>query len=166
MSSILTNTRYQAFATGAFVLGFMLLGLYFGVEPTSATVATFGDVLRVFAREQQTRSIVVMILVDIVTGVIAALSTNTFDGQRFGMFLRSNVVPYLLGYMLFWYITYFGLLGLLPQPIALIVANFGYASVMSTLSMSIIDNSVRANRGTVPPHDVLLDTASSTQGQG
>jgi len=159
MPSILTNTRYQAFATGALVIVFMLVGLYFGVEPDVANAGTFGDVLRAFARETQTRSIVTMILIDVATGVIAALRVGTFDGQKFAAFLGSNVLPYVLGYMLFWFLSYFGLSGLLSPPIAAIVANFGYAGVMSTLSMSIVDNGARASRGSVPPHDVDLPTA-------
>lgn len=166
MPSILTNTRYQAYATGALVIAFMLVGLYFGVEPDLARAGTFGDVLRTFARETQTRSIVVMILIDVVTGVIAALRVGTFDGQRFAAFLGSNVLPYVLGYMLFWFLSYFGLSDLLAPPIAAIVANFGYAGVMSTLSMSIVDNSARASRGSVPPHDVGMPTAIPTNTRG
>ena len=166
MPSILTNTRYQAYATGALVIAFMLVGLYFGVDPQAANAGTFGDVLRTFARETQTRSIVVMILIDVVTGVIAALRVGTFDGQRLASFLGSNVLPYVLGYMLFWFLSYFGLSSLLAPPIAAIVANFGYAGVMSTLSMSIVDNSARASRGSVPPHDVSLPTAIPTNTRG
>lgn len=159
MPSIITNTRYQAYATGTLVIIFMIVGLYFGVVPNAAKAGTFGDVLRAFAREPQTQSIVVMILIDVVTGTIAALRVGTFDGQKFAAFLGSNVLPYVLGYMLFWFLSYFGLSGLLSPPVAAIVANFGYAGVMSTLTMSIVDNSARASRGSVPPHDVDLPTA-------
>lgn len=166
MPSILTNTRYQAYATGALVVVFMLVGLYFGIQPDLARASTFGDVLRTFARERQTQAIVTMILIDVITGVIAALRVGTFDGQRFASFLGSNVLPYVLGYMLFWFLSYFGLSVLLAPSIAAVIANFGYASVMSTLSMSIVDNAARAARGSVPPHDVaaLTDVPTNTHG--
>jgi len=166
MPSILTNTRYQAIATAVLIALFMILGLYFGAEPTAAQAGTFGDVLRAFARESQTRTIVVMILLDVTTGVIAALRVGTFDGQAFARFMWSNVTPYLLGYMVFWFITFYGFVGLLSPELNAVLANFGYAGVMSTLSMSIVDNSTRASRGSSPPHDVDLPTLPPSETHG
>jgi hypothetical protein len=154
MPSILTNTRYQAFATVALVIGFMLAGLWFGIRPDAADKGTFGDVLKAFARETQTKTIVTFILIDVVTGVIAALRVGTFDGQRFAAFMSSNVLPYLFGYMLFWFVSYFGLTDVLTPEIAATLSNFGFGAVMSALSMSVVDNLTRARAGSTPPADI------------
>jgi hypothetical protein len=161
MPSILTNTRYQAFATAGLVIGFMLAGLWFGIRPNAADAGTFGDVLKAFARETQTKTIVTFILIDVVTGVIAALRVGTFDGQRFAAFMGSNVLPYLFGYMLFWFVSYFGLTDVLTPELAATLSNFGFGAVMSSLAMSIVDNTTRARVGSTPPADVHEFTAAN-----
>jgi hypothetical protein len=168
MPSILTKTSYQAYLAAALVVAFMLAGLWFGIAPDAANVGTFGDVLKAFAREPQTKSIVLMILADVVTGVIAALRTNQFQAQRFAAFMGSNVLPYILGYMLFWFVSYFGLTDIIAAPIAATIANFGFGGVMTALTSSILDNATRAKVGTSPPADIheLLAVPTPTNAQG
>lgn len=162
MPSILTNTRYQAYATGLLVIIFMIAGLYYGAAPDALTVDTFGNVLRTFARDQQTRLIVVAILIDLVTGVICSLRVGTFDGQKLAAFLGSNVLPYVLGYMLLWFLSYGGFSDILPAIINNALASFGFSAVMATLTMSIADNCARASRGSVPPDDAFAEALTST----
>lgn len=167
MPSIITNTKVQGVVAGVLVVAFMLAGLYFGVFPDAIDAGTFGDVLRVFAKEPQTKMIVTAILIDVVTGIIAALRVGTFDGQRTAAFMATNVLPYVLGYMLFWFLSYFGLADLVPIEIAGTIANFGFGAVMTSLTKSIIDNLTRAYAGSVQPSDVQeLNAASVTPPRG
>lgn len=163
MLSNFSTVRIQAIFAAALVALFAIVGLYFGSPPDSSNGETFGSILRAFAREPQTRTILTWILIDVVTGVIAALRVNNFDGSQLARFMFSNVLPYVLGYMLFWYLNYNGLIDLLPAVVVNGIVSIGYATVMTTLSVSILDNIARAQAGTVPPHDVLVNNLTPAE---
>lgn len=154
MPSLRTNTNTQALLTGALTIAFMLAGMYFGIRPEAANAGTFGDVLLRFAHEPQTKSIIAAILLDVVTGVVAAYRVKTFDGQAFAGFMRSNVVPYVFGYMIYWFLTYYGLTDQVTPEVSAALSNFGFGAVMSSLSMSVVDNATRARAGSSRPADV------------
>lgn len=152
---LLNNTRNQALIAGVLIVAFTALGLWYGAPPDAIRAGDFGGVLRAFAQEQQTRTILSAILIDVVTGVIAALRLNIFSGERLAGFLQTNVLPYLLGYMLLWFLSYFGSIDLLPVAVTNSIASLGYGAVMATLTVSILDNLARAKAGSTPPHDAI-----------
>lgn len=160
------DTRLQAILTFIAVAIFALAGLYFGTPPETFAANTFGDVLRAFARTDQTRTIVAAILIDVVTGVMAALRVGTFEGQKTAKFMSTNVVPYVLGYMLFWLLTQFGLIGLIGDGLTSAIASTGYGAVMATLTASIVDNVARARVGTSQPEEARLTTLPPNDAHG
>lgn len=153
--AFLNNNRAQGALALFLVIIFAAAGVYFGIPPESATAGSFGATLRAFALEQQTRTIIAAILVDVVTGVIAALRLGVFDTARLAQFMRSNVLPYLLGYMLFWFLAFYGLIDLLPVVMTNGIASLGYGAVMASLTVSILDNLKRASAGSTPPADAI-----------
>jgi len=166
MTRFFTSTAAQGAVTGVLVILFALVGLYFGAPPQDTQSRDLASIVLAFLREDQTRSILAMILIDVATGVIAALRVNTFDGQRLAGFLQTNVIPYVLGYMIVWLLAYFGLAGMLPAPVLDGLASFGYGAVMSTLTISIVDNLARARAGTVAPEGAPLYSKLPVDGQG
>ena len=121
------------------VLVFTVVGVYFGTpQPTSDQ--TFAGVLRRFGTDDKTRTILGFILADVVTGVMCALRLRIFDMQRLANFYASNVVPYILGYLLVWVLTLLGLDGVLPPALQTGLASLGFAAIVTTLTGSIIDN--------------------------
>jgi hypothetical protein len=123
----------------ALIVVFTIVGIWFGTpEPT--TQETFTGVLRRFGTDSKTRTILAFILVDVVTGVMAAMRLGTFDGQRLAAFYMSNVIPYLLGYLLVWILVLLGLDTLLPQTVQTGIASFGFAMITTALSYSVLNN--------------------------
>lgn len=165
MTAFLANNRWQAIITAALVVAFAAFGLYLGAPPEISAL-TFGDVLLEFFRQDQTRTILAAIIADVITGVIAALRVGTFDGQRLAGFLRTNVIPYVFGYMLFWFLSFYGLIDVLPAAAVTGIASLGFSAVMATLAMSIADNLARARAGTTPPEGapVYMMTPPDPQG--
>lgn len=156
----------QGLIAAVLVVVFAVLGLWYGAPPESALAGSFGAVVRAFAQETQTRMLLTAILIDVVTGVIAALRSGVFRADRIGGFLSSNVIAYMLGYMLFWYISYFGLIDLVPPGVAPLIASLGFGAAMASLGGSIIDNFARAQAGTTPPHDAIAVNLSPVDPQG
>lgn len=155
----LANNRRQGIIALLLVVLFAWLGMYWGATPfllDLSNAGSFGAVLRGFALEPQTRSIIVLIIVDVVTGAIAALRVGTFDTQRLAGFMASNVLPYLLGFMLFWFLAYFGFADYLSEPINSAIVSLAFGAVMASLCVSIVDNVLRGKAGTAPPHDALV----------
>lgn len=149
----------------AAIFAFAALGLIFG-SPNPFEAESFGDVLRDFARDTKTRTIFAMIIIDVITGVIAALRVGTFDAQRLARFYGSNVVPFVLGYALFWSISIFGLAEFLPDDLAAGVASLGFAAAMASLVASTIDNVRRAQAGASPPDADALVNREPSSAQG
>ena len=75
---------------------------------------TLAAYLVAFATDPRTILIAVFILLDLGTGIMAALRTGTFDWALLAQFYRTNVLPYLLGY---------GLLYVLSGTIAALLQN-------------------------------------------
>jgi hypothetical protein len=141
------RTNYVFIVAGVVV--FALVGLWFGRPPELAPL-TFGDILIQFSQDNRTRILLFAILVDVVTGIIGASRMGTADAQRTGAFFDTNILRYVLGYLLFYCITIFGLDGVLPEVFTNTLASLGYGAAMTSLTASIIDNSKRASFGSAP----------------
>lgn len=102
-----------------------------------------------FAQDARTRTLCAFIIADIVTGVIGALRTNTFDIKRLATFYRTSVVPYILGYFLVYVLTLFGMGELLGTVFSEIAATVGVGPAILTLVASIAVN-LAAIRTAVP----------------
>lgn len=168
MRSIFSSAKYQFVIAVLLVILFMIFGWLFGIRPETADRSGFGDVLRAFAREPQIRFIVVMILIDLLTGVIAALRMTIFDAARLAQFLSTNVIPYVFGYLIFWFVVFNGLTDVLSLQIASMLSNVGFAAVMTALTMSIVNNAMRASMGSTRPADIdeMNATAPQAPAQG
>lgn len=55
----------------------------------------------------QMRTIVGLILLDVVFGIAVALKTGVFDFQKLADFYRSKVLPYILGYLVLYVAIHF-----------------------------------------------------------
>lgn len=161
----MTTNRTTAFAAIVAIMALSLIGLIAG-SPNVFDVSTFGDVLRAFASDTKTKGIFAMILVDVVTGVIAAMRVGVFDPQRLATFYASNVVPFVFGYMLYWIVALFGVGEFLPPPIGEGIAAIGYGVIMTTLIGSTVDNLRRARDGSTPPETVAMSNVPPADAQG
>lgn len=149
----------------ALIAGFTIIGIWFGT-PEPITGETFAATLRRFGNDDKTRTILALILTDIVTGVMCALKLRIFDMQRLAGFYGSNVVPYILGYLLVWVLTLLGLDGVISPLIQQGLASLGFAAIGTTLTGSILDN-VQRMRTPLAFHSSDVTTAGPpTNAQG
>lgn len=118
---------------------FTVLGFWFGT-PKPTEDMNFTDLLSTFFSDPKTRSIFLAITIDVVTGIAAALHLHTFDLQRSATFYASNIMPYVLGYLLVWSLALLGLDTLLPQMWQEALASIGSGVIVSALGGSIMDN--------------------------
>lgn len=147
----MTNRNVPIILAVVLVIVFTIVGIWFGTpEPTQDQ--TFTSVLRRFGTDSKTRTILAFILVDVVTGVMAAMRLGTFDGQRIAAFYMSNVIPYLLGYLLVWVLVLLGLDTLLPQAIQTGLASFGFAMITTSLAYSVMNNLQRMGTALAMPN--------------
>lgn len=137
-NSVLGRNTYSILAV-LLVAAFTAIGIYFATsEPITGD--TFATVLRRFGTDSKTRMILAFILVDVITGIMCALRLRVFDIQRVADFYKSNVIPYILGYLLVWVLTLLGLDGVLPLAIQDGLASLGFGAIATSLTGSIIDN--------------------------
>jgi hypothetical protein len=148
------NKNVQLVIAIVLLVVFVLIGLMYGAQPPGEQIGAFGDVLRAFALTPHTRWIIAFILIDWITSLIAAYSYHILIATMLAQFIRENVVPYLFGFLLFWFITFYGLIGIIGATLAGILALLGFAAIMASLTASIIDNIIRASHGAAVPHDV------------
>lgn len=165
MRAYLSNTKYQFVIAVMLLIIFMVFGWIYAIRADTADRSGFGDVLRAFAREPQFRLIIVFILIDLLTGVIAALRMGIFDAARIAQFLTTNVIPYVFGFLIFWFVVVNGLADLLSLQFAAMLANVGFGAVATALTMSIVNNAARASMGSTRPSE-LDDMTPTAPAQG
>lgn len=159
------TTQGQSIILIGVLLVFTIIGLILG-SPRSITANSFGEFIRAFASDGKTQAIFGSILIDVLTGVISSLRAKIFDMQRLGDFYLTNVIPYLLGYMLFWITAFFGLGDVLPATLTNGIASIGYAAIMAALLGSILDNLQRARTGTTQPEEIAMSTVPPIDPKG
>lgn len=93
-----------------------------------------------FVQDERTLILFGLIVVDLVVGIIAALRTGVFDPRSVGQFYRTNVVPYILGYLLVYVISLWGIGALLGSVWGEVAATVGSGPAVINLSTSIIRN--------------------------
>ena len=67
------------------------------------------DFITAFAKDPRTAAVAFLILMDLITGVWAALSTHTFQGERLWQFLKTDGLAFI-GYSAVYLLTAAGLL--------------------------------------------------------
>lgn len=132
----------------ALVVAFVGLGIWLGT-PEPSPDQTFAGTLRQFATDNKTRTILALILVDVVTGIMKALRLRVFDPQQLARFYGSNVVPFVLGYLLVWVLSLLGLDAVLSPLVQDALASLGFAVISTTLTASIVENLQQVNKGPV-----------------
>jgi len=60
------------------------------------------ELILVFWSDGRVKTILGLILLDVVLAVAAAIKAGEFDWRRLGEFYRTMVVPYILGYLAFY----------------------------------------------------------------
>jgi len=63
------------------------------------------ELLRVFAQDTRVRTLVGLIVLDVVLGIAAALRSGEFNWQEVGRFYTSMVLPMILGFAAVWFVT-------------------------------------------------------------
>lgn len=106
-----------------------------------------------FCQDPRTAIIGVLIVLDLGTGIMAALRTGTFDLGELARFYRTNVLPFLIGYGLGYILS--GVVNDLMQnsdpqlrPILVILADImqqiaqygGFIAIVGALGASIVRN--------------------------
>lgn len=111
-----------------------------------------GALFHDFFTDPWVRAIFALILLDVITGVIAALRTGVFDLQRIAAFYRTNVVPGILGYSAVWGFARFGLdqIAEVGPLLAMLTTVIGAGFVVLALVGSITDN-IRRSQAAQPP---------------
>ena len=99
--------------------------------------------LMLFVRDERTLILFGLIVVDLTVGIIAALRTGTFDPRTIGTFYRTNVVPYLLGYLLVYTVSLWGIGTLIGPVWGEVAATVGTGPAVINLSTSIVQNLVK-----------------------
>lgn len=107
--------------------------------------------LQPFFSDTRTLTLFALIAVDLVLGICAALRTQTFAWRAVGRFYETNVLPYLLGYGLIYFIGTLGVAPLLGPLWADVVATVGVGPAVASLAASIATNLATVRRGPVPP---------------
>jgi hypothetical protein len=147
-----TNKQHAYWFMGLMTL-FTIIGLLAG-SPRSISFDSFGDFLRGFVSDTKTQLILGAIFADVFTGVGCAMRLGIFDIQKSAKFYTTNVLPYLLGFMLVWTATFFGFE--FPTVVNDTIGSGAYAFIMAALAGSIADNIKRARMGASAPEDVLM----------
>ena len=63
------------------------------------------ELLRTFAADPRVRTLLGLIVLDVVLGIAAAIKTGQFDWQELGRFYTSMVLPMILGFAAVWFVT-------------------------------------------------------------
>jgi len=142
-----TNRAHSWFLMAGVSL-FLVLGLIIG-SPNTITIDTFGDLIRAFFMDKQVWLILAGIFVDVGTGVACAWKLGILDIQRLATFYRTMIIPYLMGYMIYWAGVYFGLP--IDDTLQVMLGSGGAALILATLAGSIADNIKRIRLGANPP---------------
>lgn len=95
-----------------------------------------------FFRDERTLTLAALIAADVIIGIIAALRSGQFSFQQVANFYRTNVVPFILGYMLVYAITVLGVASLLGSIWGEIAATVGAGPAVLNLVTSIARNLV------------------------
>jgi len=102
------------------------------------------DLIVAFFVSWQVKTLIGLILLDVVLGVAAALRSGVFDWKRLGQFYSSNVLPYVLGFLAFYvavgYIIPPESLGNLGEPINEATVTLAWGVLVATLVGSILGN--------------------------
>lgn len=61
--------------------------------------------LETFAQDTRVRTLVALILLDVVLGIAASLRKGEFNWQEVGRFYSSMVLPMILGFAAVWFLT-------------------------------------------------------------
>lgn len=106
-----------------------------------------------FANDAATQTLIVAIFIDLVTGIMAAVRTKTYDWGRIGEFYYTNVLPYVIGFAALYILTGLGLTAYLPAAIVGNVQSFTGTPAVIALGASIRNNVDRMQRVPMPPHE-------------
>lgn len=97
-----------------------------------------------FITSWQLKTLIGLIVLDLVLGVAAALRTGTFEFGKLGNFYKTNVIPYVLGYLAFYVVVSYVIpveaLGDLGEPINEAAVTLAWATLVGSLVSSIAKN--------------------------
>jgi hypothetical protein len=74
---------------------------------------------------------------------MVALRTRTFEPRKTGDFYLTNVVPFILGYLLVYTVAYLGVAQLLGELWGTVVATVGIGPAIVALTGSVLSNAAR-----------------------
>jgi hypothetical protein len=99
----------------------------------------------------QVRTLAGLIVLDLLLGVASALRRGTFDWASLAFFYKSNVVPYIIGYLAFYLVINFLIppdsLGDLGEVVNQGTVTLAWATLVSTLLKSIGNNAGEMYQG-------------------
>jgi len=160
----MNRIQFSPYVGLGLIILFALLGAFFGTPEPSGS--TFGDTIRAFASDDKTRMIIAAILIDVVLGISAAMRIGTFDAQAVAKFHSSNVLPYVLAYLMLWSLQVFGLGSALPSTMSDAIASVSFGTIVTTLTGSIFNNVNRLRTPIVPTSDNGMVHTTLTDGHG
>ena len=108
-------------------------------------------IVSAFFMDARTLTIFVLIVMDLVTGIMAALSQHRFEWKRIGDFYATNVLKFVLGYSLVYAIGAAGLGPLVGVWLAEIEQTAGAGAAVAALVASIGRNMAEVGSRPVPP---------------
>jgi len=106
----------------------------------------------------QVRTLVGLVLIDIVLGIAAALRAGQFEWSKMAQFYQTNVLPYILGYVVFFAAVTFvipeeGFLNFPPEVAEVVngtVVGVAWATLLLKLGISIADSFKKLYSGEQP----------------
>jgi hypothetical protein len=91
-------------------------------------------------QDGRTQMLFAAIVIDVITGTMCAIRSGKFDFVRFGQFYRTNVLPFVLGWLMIYGFSYLSLTSLVGETWTNIVAYAGYVPALVALGKSIQEN--------------------------
>lgn len=151
----LAQNKTQALIGLLLILTYGAYGAFMGLVPEAARAATFGEVMRVYGTSFASRAIFVALIIDAIVGMIGAVRVGVFNSASVANFMRTSVIGYAFGFLIFWLLAYWALGDVVPQWLSLGVIALGFGAVITALTMSIVDNLIKLAYGSTPPHDAI-----------
>lgn len=94
-----------------------------------------------FFNDPRTQGLISLIILNVVTGISAALRLRTFDWRRVADFTWTTLTPFIVGYSVLWFFFKYGVSSEIGSELVQeVAATLGFAPMAAVLTHSIVEN--------------------------
>lgn len=116
-----------------------------------------------YINDPRTKTLFALILIDVVTGIMGALRTNTFKFKETARFYETNILPYVLGYLLYYVLIGATFDTVVPNYVVVLLDTVGFGTAVTKLVPSITKNVNRIQTGKDPIEVVDASRSDTTE---